>query len=208
MIRQNVLTAVLVLSLTPWAPATTSSPSVRGGQTTLATHTARTNSLTPQAANQLFAHMASRHDIAFRYLRDGCSARAHLMIRDMQAHGIQAGKVWAFPPGQGQSLAPSGGIHWRYHVAPVVHVHSAHGDVPMVIDPSLFNRPVTVAEWRQHQKTTAGHLPYVDETAASQRPVLPNGKRAGGSYSPNGDPANPDADARQTMARYQRLQTQ
>ena len=36
--------------------------------------------------------------------------------------------------------------------------------------------------------------------------MLPNGRRAGGSYTPNGDPSNPDADARQTMARYQRLQ--
>jgi hypothetical protein len=129
------------------------------------------------------------------------------MIRDCQRQGIRADKVWAFPPGQGQSLAPSGQIHWRYHVAPVVHVQSGHGVVPMVIDPSLFNRPVTVDEWRQRQKTTAGHLPYVSQSAPGQRPLLPNGQRAQGSYTPNGDPANPDADARQTMQRYnQRLQ--
>jgi hypothetical protein len=206
MIRRNFLTSLLTLALTTWSAASASSPSVRGGTVTHATHSSQTLSM--QQANNAFTHQAARHDIAFGYLRDGCSARAHLMIQDMEAHGIRAGKVWAFPPGQGQALAPSSQNHWRYHVAPVVHVQTAHGVVPMVIDPSLFSHPVTVEEWKQKQKTTAGHVPYVTQTAMGQRPTLPNGQRANGSYSPGGDPQNPDAQARQTMVSYLRQQRQ
>ena len=55
MTRHNVLTAVLILSLAPWTPATASNPTVRSGKITLAAHAAHTSSLTPQAANQLFS---------------------------------------------------------------------------------------------------------------------------------------------------------
>jgi hypothetical protein len=71
----------------------------------------------------------------------------------------------------------------------------------MVIDHSLFNRPVTVADWGAAQRTTAGHAPWLRRAAPNQPPAMPGGRRAAGSYSPGGDPANPDLAARDTMAR-------
>jgi hypothetical protein len=212
MFHRNILTALLVLGLPLGIATVASASSAQREQKVPAPPGSKTNPLSVLQANRVFARMASQPHIAFNYVLDGCSARAHLMIRKMNALGIQAGKVWAFPPTDHQSLevatpkAPGGLVDWCYHVAPVVRVHTGHRNVDMVIDPSLFKHPVTVAKWKRVQKTTAGHLPVVSRTAARQPPILPNGTRAAGSYSPMGNPQNPDDAALQTMARYQRLQ--
>lgn len=168
--------------------------------------------LTLHEAEELHAVMAAQSDLAFSYMPDGCSARAQLMVRRMQGLGIKAGKVWAFPRSPKDSLqvitplAPGGRVQWRYHVAPLVRVRRGHHDVDMVIDPSLCHGPVTIDEWARVQKTTAEHVPYVSKTEYGERPLLPNGHRAKGSYTPKGDPPNPDAEARATMAQYRQRQ--
>ena len=48
----------------------------------------------------------------------------------------------------GQQTTP--GVGWWYHVAPVIHVRDAQGNVrEMVIDPSLASGPITIdsANW-------------------------------------------------------------
>ena len=196
MTRRKTLIALLALGLMAWTAPTASAA----------------HRLTLHEARALHAEMAAQPDIAFCYVRDGCSARAQRMIRKMQAMGIEAGKVWAFPPSEKESLevitpqVPGGRVEWRYHVAPVVRVHTGHHETDMVIDPSLFHNPVTVAEWAKVQKTPAGHVPFVSKTVLGERPRLPNGNRARGNYTPMGDPANPDMDAYQTMMHYLRIQ--
>ncbi len=196
MIRRNFLTTLITLGLIAWTAAAASAA----------------HRLTLHEAEELHALMAGQSDIAFNYVPDGCSARAQLMVRRMQGLGIKAGKVWAFPRSDKESLqvitplAPGGRVQWRYHVAPVVRVHNGRHDIDMVIDPSLCHGPVTLAEWARVQKTTAGHTPFVSRTMYGECPLLPNGARAKGCYAPAGDPRNPDAQARQTMARYRRLQ--
>jgi hypothetical protein len=168
--------------------------------------------LTLHEAEELHALMAAQSDLAFSYVPDGCSARAQLMVRRMQGLGIKVGKVWAFPRSQKDSLqvvtplAPGGRVQWCYHVAPLVRVRHGHHDVDMVIDPSLCHGPVTVEEWARVQKTSAGHIPFVAKTAYGERPLLPNGHRAKGSYTPKGDPPNPDAEASTTVAQYRHRQ--
>lgn len=197
MIRRHFLPAFLILGLSAWTAQAGSAGHV----------------LTVREARDLHTLMAEQPDIAFGDLRDGCSARAQLMIRKMQTLGIQAGKVWAFPRSKGENLqlatplVPGGHVQWCYHVAPVVRVRSGHHDIDMVIDPALFHHPVTVAQWAQIQKTTAGHVPFISRTAFGERPMLPKGTRAQGNYTPKGDPPNPDADARHTMAVYQQRQS-
>jgi hypothetical protein len=172
------------------------------------THGAAANPLSPREVDELFARMAAQPDIAFRYVLDGCYARAHLMIKRMQALGVAADKVWAFPPSPGEALQvftalpPGGRVEWQYHVAPVVTVRYPGRTADMVIDPSLFNLPVSVADWGAAQRTTAGHNPYLTRVAPNQPPPLPGGRRAVGSYLPSGDPPNPDLAARDVMARY------
>ena len=192
MIRLRFLTALLAVGLgaLPAASASAAPP------------------LTLQKAEELHKLMAGQPDIVFDYVRDGCYARAQLMIRKMESLGIRAGKVWAFPPSPGEQLqvatphAPGGKVKWTYHVAPVVHVRNGKQDVEMVIDPSLFHHPVTIAEWARSMKTPAGRAPVLSRTAYGEPPLLPDGNRAAGSYTPASNPPNPDISALQTMLRY------
>jgi hypothetical protein len=113
------------------------------------------NPLSQADAAQLFGDLAAQPQIPFDYPRDGCYARAHEMCRIMQERGIDCGKAWIYAsPGnslrvEGTSM---GTVEWRYHVAPVVNVKGADGVTrPMVVDPSMFDKPVTVDEWKGKQ---------------------------------------------------------
>ncbi len=170
------------------------------------------NPLSAAEASALFAQMAGQQDIAFRYVIDGCYARTHLMMRRMQARGIQARKVWSFARAPQElihiktPLVRGGHVDWDYHVAPVVAVRYSNGVFNMVIDPSLFKAPVTVDDWKHVQRSTAGHDPYVTIAGFAERPVQPNGSRAAGTYWPGVDPPNLDQAAKAKMAEYKALE--
>ncbi len=164
--------------------------------------------LTPEEAQRLFDEMAAQPDIAFRYPQDGCYARAHLMAQRMQAQGVTPGKVWTFsgdphsdPLWVSTSNAPGGKVEWGYHVAPTVPVQGADGVVRnMVVDPSLFDHPVTIEEWRDAQHDT----PTVIQTKLGEPPIP---ARGGSGYWPSKDPAEGvDENARETMEEYKRLE--
>ena len=131
--------------------------------------------ISPERANSLFREMASKADsIPFDYPNDCCYSRAHEMCRDMQAEGIDCGKVWNYQnpgPPSGPPLtvstpnSPTGQVTWRYHVAPIVNVQGDDGVVrPMVIDPSMFDHPVTVDEWKAAQNAPNSVTEYTDAT--------------------------------------------
>ena len=86
---------------------------------------------------------------------------------------------------------------WHYHVAPAVRVRGADGSVhDMVLDPSLFDRPATVEEWRAAQHDT----PETKDTAPGEPPLPDLG---GSGYWPGPDPLEgPDVHARETMEEY------
>jgi hypothetical protein len=77
------------------------------------------------------------------------------MSRIMRERGIPNRKVWNYAenfPNAGLRADtpnhPSGHVTWRYHVAPIVPVRGSDGIVrDMVMDPSMFDHPVTIAEW-------------------------------------------------------------
>lgn len=90
----------------------------------------------------------------FRYPDDGCWARAHEMCRRMIALGVRPAKVWI----QGRLRAatrnnPRCLVQWTWHVAPIlcVRIPDSEERRPMVIDPSLFAQPVSVAAWQGAQ---------------------------------------------------------
>jgi len=94
-----------------------------------------------------FNEMAATKDIPFDYSADGCYARAHKMSRMLERRGVITGK--AFVEGNLNVESPlMGRISWWYHVAPVVLVKKDGKEVPYVIDPSLFNKPIPFDEWR------------------------------------------------------------
>lgn len=97
-----------------------------------------------EVAQALFDHAKQMKDIAWKYKRDGCYARAHLMARRFEAMGVDVGKVWI----GGDLRVPEESIAWTMHVAPVVYVKGEQDKIERyVIDPSLAKKPVTVSEW-------------------------------------------------------------
>lgn len=86
--------------------------------------------------------------IPFNYPDDGCWGRAHEMCRLMIAAGITPNKVWIFGNLRAVSQNnPNCQVLWGWHVAPTLSV----GAQTYVIDPSLFNGPVTQATWASVQ---------------------------------------------------------
>lgn len=82
--------------------------------------------------------------IPFNYPDDGCWGRAHEMCRLMIAAGITPNKVWIFGNLRAASQNnPNCQVFWGWHVAPTLSV----GAETYVVDPSLFNGPVTQATW-------------------------------------------------------------
>jgi len=82
--------------------------------------------------------------IPFNYPDDGCWGRAHEMCRLMIAAGVTPNKVWIFGNLRAASQNnPNCQVFWGWHVAPTLSV----GGQTYVIDPSLFNGPVTQATW-------------------------------------------------------------
>ena len=120
-----------------------------------------------QTAQQAFSSMAATTCdpltipppcIPFLYPDDGCWARAHEMCRLMINSGLSPRKVWIdCSPGNWLYVNtrnnPRCFVQWGWHVAPTLCVR-----VPiyflffrtqrMVIDPSLFTKPVTEATWK------------------------------------------------------------
>src|SRR5438105_3066697 len=113
-----------------------------------------TDAIPMERALEVFVDLASQRNIAFGYLEDGCHARAHLMVQRLLHLGLPPRKVWAFarskadmlwvhPPRKRESV-----VIWAFHVAPAIHVQDETGFVrDMVLEPALFDRPVTIDEW-------------------------------------------------------------
>lgn len=108
---------------------------------------------TLHSAMQLFEKMADKN-LAFSYSYDGCYARAHLMCRHILKSGYLPGKVWAHQerPALLEVHMPDGSkIEWNWHVAPTLDLIMPDGKiVTHVFDPTLFDGPVSVDEWRRN----------------------------------------------------------
>ncbi|MBC7428690.1 MAG: hypothetical protein H7336_08780 [Bacteriovorax sp.] len=102
--------------------------------------------LTEGRAIEVFNKLRSDEDIPFNYPLDGCYARAHKMAMNMDDMGIISGK--AFIEGDLYVNTKLGEVGWSYHVASIVIVKKNGKMIPTVIDPALFNHPVSYNEWK------------------------------------------------------------
>lgn len=191
-----LLTASGAVQAQTWAPR----PASR-------TRVARSRIISLKKVRHLFKVMAAQPDIAFRFPRDGCYARAHLMVQRLRRLGVSASKVWAFPS-KGERLYartandPRGHVEWKYHVAPYVVVRYPSGRLyNIVLDPSLFDRPVAVDTWAQAQKRSPrSRAPFLCKTRPGQAPYSPEGQKPGTGYWPSKDPRRgKDYHARRVM---------
>lgn len=127
-------------------------------------------------ANELFKKATNMKDIAWNYKLDGCYARAHLMARRFEEEGVRVDKVWIKGDLTVKDNNPP--ISWNFHVAPIVYVEDKGIIQKMVIDPSLFDRPVTVAEWdkKMSKNTINGSVetafPFPENSAFFERSTL------------------------------------
>lgn len=106
--------------------------------------------------------------IPFQYVRDGCYARAHKMRRIItKDYGYCCEKVFSFANQNNDVLAVTadkwGGccVTWWYHVAPLIRVRIKLSKLSkksltlaMVIDPSMFDKPVLLSSWLYAQEKT------------------------------------------------------
>lgn len=93
--------------------------------------------------------------IPFLFPDDGCWGRAHEMCRLIIAAGETPQKIWI----QGalrvtSKNKPDCTVMWGWHVAPTLQVSSGGPAQTYVIDPSLFDGPVTQATWVSVQGVT------------------------------------------------------
>jgi len=155
----------------------------------------------PEAID-LFNDMADDKNIAFRYPNDGCYARSYLMIQRMMRLGVPASVIGrVYNEGSLRVNTPydfegKGYVEWGWHVAPALQVIQNDGSITkMVIDPSLFDKPVSVDSWRAIQNDPNSIASF----RGPSEPLYPGG----GVYNPYGpDPVDIDYHARATMAMY------
>ena len=85
----------------------------------------------------------------------GCERRAHLMAMTLQQEGIESRKIFAIPaiPSEWVRVAVDDSEtvtnRWNYHVAVLVRVREGDQVMKLVLDPSIFDAPVSVAAWSE-----------------------------------------------------------
>lgn len=108
--------------------------------------------------------------IPFLYPDDGCWGRAHEMCRLMIADGDSPGKVWIYGSLRVNTANnPNCYVRWGWHVAPTLNVISGSISIKYVIDPSLFDGPVTVATWKGEQGDSSATLAYTSASVFHRR---------------------------------------
>lgn len=104
-------------------------------------------------ANRLFEEFVSHKEIPFEFPLDGCYARATAMARIAESQKIEMGKIYADGILRTKTdIKEMPEVTWGYHVAPTLWVQKDGKPVLMVFDPSMFKKPVTVAEWTDAMK--------------------------------------------------------
>lgn len=99
-------------------------------------------------AHYLFEMFKRDKSFPFDYLTLGCQANAHKMSLIAEKYNIYFGKIYA----EGRLQVKTDNeqkpfVRWGWHVAPVVFIREGNKDNLKVIDPSIFDQPVSVSEW-------------------------------------------------------------
>lgn len=153
-------------------------------------------------AINIFDQCADMEDIAFGYMKEGCPARAHLLCQRLLKAGIKPSKAWAIEdsPTLYTKMPDGKEGKWWFHVAPTIPVKQDNGSIEdMIIDPSLFDGPVTKEEWGN----IMGANTYNVSIRALGKPAL--GQY--GDYNPHHKTnKKSDADARKAMEKHLKLQ--
>jgi len=133
--------------------------------------------VTPERALELFKKIAAISCIPvfsanaigtcipFKNPANGCWVRAHLMAFMLMDEKETPGKIWS----TGKDLhtrstnVPNCIVRWGWHVATTLMVIYPDGrEEKMVFDPSMFDRPVSVDEWKLGQTDPKIKVSYTE----------------------------------------------
>jgi len=159
------------------------------------------------------------HCIPFQYVIDGCYARAHKMRQIIEEeYNYCSEKVFSFANQNNDTLAVKanmwGGccVFWWYHVAPLVRVRvrlqflsfSFQIVLAMVIDPSMFTKPVLLSTWLGAQQSRT-----CDEDAnVSMYSIQPSSAYWPANYAGTAFDTDPDySKTHSTLVNYKNLTT-
>jgi hypothetical protein len=113
--------------------------------------------------------------IPFLYPENGCWARAHEMCRLIKVMGRTPDKVWI--DGSLHVISantPTCNVYWSWHVAPTLCVRTVPWQTKrVVIDPSLFDKPVSEADWKLKQGDLNAVLTNTDQSVYLRPPYGP-----------------------------------
>jgi hypothetical protein len=139
-----------------------------------------------------FQYLGGQRQIPFDFPADCCTARAHEMCRLLNERGLTPEKVFNYGHGFEDNEytllfrtnnVPKGFVKWLYHVAPVLEVRQSNSNhIPMVFDPSMFTRPVTIQHWQREQNDEFATALPADASVAFQ---FPNGATIFTTYAEN-----------------------
>jgi hypothetical protein len=100
-----------------------------------------------------FDKLAADKDIPFKYITDGCTARAHLMCDEMHKDDVNCAKMWVMVDHTKNYLASKNEYleaDWHgFHVAPLVYARDEKTQQiePYVMDPSVAHHPMRPQDW-------------------------------------------------------------
>lgn len=103
--------------------------------------------LSSDEAMNLFQTLKNDEENSFDSPIDACFARAHRMAQVMDERDIISGK--AFVEGDIYVDTKFGELGWTYHAASLVMVKNKGVLTPTVMDPTLFDKPVSYEEWKK-----------------------------------------------------------
>jgi hypothetical protein len=108
----------------------------------------------------IFKFLKDSSQIQFNYPQGNCHNRAELMCMFLKKKNISNFKIWNFAPSQfslicskmlevkdKNDFTPGGIVKWGYHVAPTVLTRISGKLDTLVLDPSLFNEPISYKKW-------------------------------------------------------------
>ncbi|MCO5401582.1 protein-glutamine glutaminase family protein [Ralstonia soli] len=109
--------------------------------------------LSEEKAQRLFDFLAARPDIRYDWLYEGAMYRAQKMALLLDDRLVTSGKAFVegafYLDPKPEFAALKGMAPVWFHVAPVVLVRRGSENVPYILDPSLFSKPVPHTVWKE-----------------------------------------------------------
>lgn len=109
--------------------------------------------MTKSDAGKLFDEFLEHPKLVWGANNTGCEAKADLMAEVASENGYEVSKIWVRPQTSADSFlvylneAGTEQTAWNYHVAIMVKVKNGSSSETMVMDPSLFDEPVSLDTW-------------------------------------------------------------